>query len=114
MKFQTSYNKKPFAGEKMDPTSKVETAGYVSSEKRINGMMQCGQQIRKVAPESYDYQFEPDDFEADPTRKTGFDMTDAAMLSKQIIGRAFKPSQTAPDASESTETEKKDSNQPPK
>lgn len=102
MKFQSKYDKKPFKGEKMDPISQVDTAGYVSSEKRINGMMQCGQQIRAIAPESYDFKFEPDDFQPDPTRSKGFDMTDARLAFRAVAGNGQKPSQTVQEAPQET------------
>lgn len=80
MLFKTRYTSKDFKKvyEKIDPTVKVERAGYVSAQTRIENLLMAGQRLQQFRSENYDFTGRPidEDYE-DPTRRPGYDMADA-------------------------------------
>ena len=71
---------------KMDDVSKVETAGYIPADVQIEMFIQAGRRLDQARKEQFDFGPEeevPEDF-IDPTRKSGFDMADASLLSQEV------------------------------
>lgn len=79
--------------------TKVERAGYISSQKRIESMIQAGQRLSDYRKQQFDF---PDgeiveDYQ-DPTRSPNFDLSDATQMQLAAEAR-LKASQTAQEAS---------------
>lgn len=59
---QTRYTHKPFKGEEMDivgkQRSKVERAGYISTNMRIKAILQSGRQLKQWREEQFDFKTE--------------------------------------------------------
>lgn len=86
MKFYTQWDPPPKKGEVNSGEVVVETAGYVSAQKLIEGMFQAG--IRLQQSRGYEFgsdQEVPDDY-IDPTRSPGFDLADASAL-RHVVRR---------------------------
>lgn len=67
----------------------VETAGYISPQKQIEGMINAGIRLQLARDEEFDLYGEPyidldEDFD-DPTRHSGFDMADASILAEAML-----------------------------
>ena len=79
MKFKTHYTSVPFAGEVNSGEILVETAGYVSAEKRITNLMLAGQRLADYRKNLYDFEHnqELDESFSDPTRAKNYDLADA-------------------------------------
>lgn len=69
--------------------SKVETAGYISAERRIREMIKAGERLDTYRKMRYDSNELSDELletlPADPTRAKGFDMADASMLKNNVV-----------------------------
>lgn len=65
---------------------KVEKAGYIPANRRIEAMIDAGERLAQARMEQYDGHdtLDPDDMEVDPTRNPGFDPADAAQLSLRL------------------------------
>lgn len=96
-------------GKKEELSSKtvVETAGYVSAERRIMSLIRAGQQLDSFRKEQFDFADgqEIDENFYDPTREPGYDLADASMAlndlnNKQQAKELEKASQTAQEALE--------------
>ena len=79
--FQTQYNrvKHTRLPEINSGEILVETAGYISTEKRINNMMLAGQRLVESRRTQYDLEgdYDNEDIDIDPTRDPGYDLADA-------------------------------------
>ena len=69
----------------------VETAGYISPQKQIEGMINAGIRLQLARDEEFDLIGDPDvdldqNFD-DPTRHPGFDMSDASILANAMLER---------------------------
>lgn len=84
MDYRKSFGSTGFVGEILDEHSEVDASGYVSSEKRITGMMTAGRMLTSVRGEQYDYLSEPEDFSPDPTRRGDFDLVDAQRIVTRV------------------------------
>lgn len=83
LKFRDAWVCRPHAKlELNDGVSNVETAGYVSAERRITDMINAGQRLVDYRREHFDsVDIKPgEDLEIDPTRRPGFDMADASQI----------------------------------
>lgn len=112
MQFQTHYERTRSAPEKNSGICKVDRAGYISSQKRIENLINAGMRLVESRREQYDFpgnEFDPD-FE-DPTRSKNFDMADASQMdyavkermaaaarNKAVQEQAAKASQSAQEA----------------
>lgn len=69
--------------------SKVEKAGYVSSQKRIEQLIVAGKRLVVARDEMYDTikEVDIDAVEIDPTRRPGYDISDASMALQSIAAR---------------------------
>lgn len=94
-------------GKKEELSSKtvVETAGYLSAERRIMSLIRAGQQLDSFRKEQFDFADgqEIDENFYDPTREPGFDLADASMAlndlnNKQQAEELEKASPPAPEA----------------
>lgn len=97
IQFRTPYNRSPLQGEINSGELLVETAGYVSAQKRIESIMLAGQRLVEARREMFDYDAD-DDLEEDRypvTRDPGFDLADASQitLDLQLKSRGRKDSQ---------------------
>nr|QJB21690.1 MAG: hypothetical protein [Microvirus sp.] len=82
--FLTAYNRKPGKGEENTGPVLVERAGYISPQKQVENLILAGKRLQAFRMENSEYDFQPgqvvdEDF-TDPTRSTGFDLADAAVL----------------------------------
>lgn len=79
MKFKTHYTSEPYPGEVNSGEILVETAGYVSAEKRISNLMLAGQRLADYRKGLYDFDHnqELDESFSDPTRSKNYDLADA-------------------------------------
>ena len=79
--FQTQYNRAKHARNRRVNSGEilVETAGYVSTEKRITNMILAGQRLVESRRTQYDLEgdYESEDIDLDPTRDPGYDLADA-------------------------------------
>lgn len=74
---QTHYNRLKQPPQKIDQKEIIETAGYISKEKRISQLIAAGERLLAIR-KGYDVQNgESDDIDIDPTRRKDFDLTDA-------------------------------------
>lgn len=85
MEFKTKYIRPENKGEKMDPHSITETAGYIPAEQRILSLQNAGAKLdayRKALfnPEAYDAASDEEEPVLDVTRTPNFDMADASQL----------------------------------
>lgn len=101
MKFAHNFSETPIdvsKPEQNDGKSLVESAGYISAQKRIENMILAGQRLSDYRKSSYDFKpgQEIDDNFFDPTRKGNYDLADAFQDSLNLEGR-LKASQTAPE-----------------
>lgn len=85
MEFQTKYNYAQFDGEKMDPISKTEQAGYVPPKIQIENMILAGRRLSQARLEQFDEYQGQGSLELDPTRRPGLDLAEASILEKQIL-----------------------------
>lgn len=84
----------------------VETAGYMSAQKRIENMILAGQRLVDYRKNHYDFQDgEIDENFTDPTRSPGFDMADAFQIAEEANYR-IKATQTAQEARRREENNK--------
>lgn len=93
MQFQTQYVRTRSAPEKNSGICKVDRAGYISSQKRIENLINAGMRLVESRREQYDFpgnEFDPD-FE-DPTRSKNFDMADASQMNLAVQARIAKAS----------------------
>ena len=108
--FYTPYTRPDHPGEVNSGELLVETAGYVSAQKRIEALMHAGQRLVESRRAAYDY--EPDDDvnedRYDPTRDPGYDIVDAqndaAALTARISARQAERSTKEPESDESNES----------
>lgn len=114
MEFNTKYSRPKKIPEKNSGERRVETAGYISAQKRIENMIQAGQRLKDYRSEQFDFvNEEPDESYDDPTRKKNFDMAEAFQYNESIKARQksnVKPSQTAQEPLEkvlNSQTDKK-------
>lgn len=87
MKFYTQYDRPEKDGfyEKVDKTKLVETAGYLPAKKRIENLMNAGQNLLEARKEMFDTEEEEVDFtEMDPTRLKSFDLADITGLEREL------------------------------
>lgn len=101
--FTTPYQENRFKTppEKNCGITKVEKVGYVSSQKRIESMIQAGQRLADYRKQQFDF---PDgeiieDYE-DPTRMSNFDLSDASQMQFAVEAN-LKASQAAQEPPES-------------
>lgn len=91
MNFRTPYNRMKDSGEVNSGEIIVETAGYVSAERRITALMLAGQRLVESRMAEYDYgpNDDPDMLEDryDPTRQPGYDLADAAQDAHAVSAR---------------------------
>ena len=95
--FQTQYNREKHTRHPEVNSGEilVETAGYLSTEKRINNMLLAGQRLMESRRIQYDLEgdYDNEDIDLDPTRDPGYDLADAtqAMLSLEQKAESQKP-----------------------
>lgn len=67
----------------------VETAGYISKNRRIQIMMQAGKRLVEIRKEMFDYYDKevPEDPPIDPTRAGNYDLADASQYLNDHIVR---------------------------
>ena len=79
--FQTQYNRDKHTRHPEVNSGEilVETAGYLSTEKRINNMLLAGQRLVESRRTEYDLEgdYDNEDIDLDPTRDPGYDLADA-------------------------------------
>lgn len=82
--------------------SKVETAGYLSAQKRIENMMLAGQRLVTARKEMYDFAPDQDIDESlsDPTRSPNFDMADASQIALEMDSKLRSEEQNKKKVSE--------------
>lgn len=61
----------------------VETSGYIPPKNQIEQMIYAGQRLNEWRAQQFDFPDGNDDGSDDPTRRRGFDLADASILSKQ-------------------------------
>lgn len=96
-KFKTNYNNDEFKKkyDKVGGEKLVESAGYVSAKQRIENMILAGQRLTAFREEMYDINgetfkdpnFDPDSVSTDPTRRAGYDLSDAFQQNLQVVDR---------------------------
>nr|WAE43501.1 MAG: hypothetical protein [Microviridae sp.] len=81
----------------------VETAGYVSAERRITEMIAAGHRLSDYRKENYDTEDSDEDIPIFPVRRPGFDMAEASMMLQDVETRKIRkgerkrPLQPTPD-----------------
>lgn len=101
--FTTPYQEKRFKTPPEVNSGKtlVETAGYISAQKRIENMILAGQRLVDYRKQQFDFpDGKIDEFYDDPTRVANFDLADATQLQLEADAN-LKASQTAQEASTS-------------
>lgn len=94
--FATHYKRRPSTPESGGGERLVETAGYVSAQKRIESIIAAGRRLIESRSEQYDLVGDQDDDDFfDPTRRKNFDLVDAQELAQSIKGKP-KPVSKAP------------------
>ena len=91
MIFSTKYDRPMSVGEVNSGELIVETAGYVSAQKQIEGMLYAGQRLDAFRRGEYEFGPDepvPDDYYGDPTRMVGFDPADAQELAEALSAKA--------------------------
>lgn len=67
----------------------IETAGYVSAERRITELLRAGGALETFRKEQYD-STDGTEPEIDPTRKPGFDMAEASLITRSVEEKVQK------------------------
>jgi len=105
MRFNTQYDHIKQPPESNSGITKVERAGYIPAQKRIENLMLAGQRLVQSRKEAFDFPDGKIDFSfTDPTRTKGFDMADAFQNMESINRKvedhkaAVKASQNAQEA----------------
>ena len=107
--FQTQYNRAKHARNPEVNSGEilVETAGYVSTEKRINNMILAGQRLVESRRTQYDLEgdYDSEDIDLDPTRDPGYDLADATqdMLGLEQKAESQKAGEKTPPQSDKIE-----------
>lgn len=98
MNFKTNYTRIPTDGESNNGEILVETAGYITTQKRIENIINAGMRLQQARKEQFDFPAgtEVDESFIDPTRKPGYDMADASIALKHL--RLVKPVKDDPEA----------------
>lgn len=113
MNFNTQFNQMVYKDklEVNDGMSKVEKAGYIPAQKRIENMMLAGQRLVESRRSIYDFTHdqELDENFFDPTRKKDFDMADATQM-KMSVDQSLKASQNAQEKRSKEQINRNDEN----
>lgn len=97
--FNTPFNRQKYIPERNSGVKIVETAGYISSQQRIENMILAGQRLTAFRSEQYDFPDEKsvDDNFYDPTRNRGLDLAEATMIQNQVTSRLEQQAKVARD-----------------
>jgi len=89
MKFNNPYNRQRINYEKPSGPSRVERAGYIPANVKIESLMAAGKRLVQSRADQYDFQddksIDPNFY--DPTRRPGFDMADATAMENSLQAR---------------------------
>ena len=86
--FNTHYDRTHSTPEARSGRVLVETAGYVSAEKRITNLLLAGQRLDSARKEAYDFpDGQIDENFVDPTRASNYDIADAYQDSLDVNRR---------------------------
>jgi len=89
MKFNNPYSRQRLNYEKPSGPSRVEKAGYIPANIKIQSLMSAGKRLVESRAEQYDFLDDKSvdhDF-YDPTRRPGFDMADASIMENALEAR---------------------------
>lgn len=114
MVFTTPYKENRFKTPPEENSGKtlVETAGYMSAQKRIENMILAGQRLVDYRKSQFDFpEGEIDESFEDPTRSPNFDLADASQIQIQAEA-SLKASQTSQGAPQSVQTAPEEVNLP--
>lgn len=90
MEYMTRY-KRPQIEETLFDEDKVERAGYIPAEVKINQLIEAGERLGKFRKEQFDQSFDDEeDLNIDPTRNGNFDLADASQYSAGLKGKFEK------------------------
>lgn len=106
MNFSTPYQEKRFKTppEVNSGETLVETAGYISAQKRIENMILAGQRLVDYRKGQFDFpDGQIDESFQDPTRSPNFDLADATQLQMQAEA-SLNASQTVQEPLQAPET----------
>ena len=107
--FATHYKRPPSTLEPGGGERLVETAGYVSAQKRIESIIAAGRRLIESRSEQYDLVGDQDDDDFfDPTRRKNFDLVDAQELAQSIKGKPNPVSKASQSPQEGLEEKSKD------
>ena len=86
--FNTHYDRTHSTPEARSGRVLVETAGYMSAEKRITNLLLAGQRLDSARKEAYDFpDGQIDEKFVDPTRASNYDIADAYQDSLDVNRR---------------------------
>lgn len=115
MEFCTKYVRPKEKGEKGGGPKIVETAGYISAEKRIKALIDAGQRLVDYRMMMYDAQpgsAVPDnEIYPDPTRSGNFDFADATQIANQVEANLRRQKNAADEAQKKAADAKKQADQ---
>lgn len=86
MTIYTNLNPPPPKPDRTGGKNFTETAGYVSTKRRIEEMIQAGERLVQARQEQFDFmdEVDMDEQDPDPTRQPGFDLADASMIAQDL------------------------------
>lgn len=92
MKIQTRENRMKSPPEVNGGPILVETAGYISKEKRIAALMLAGERLVQARKEMYDIpegvDVDEDLVDIDPTRSGNYDLADASQAKMSLVSKS--------------------------
>lgn len=90
---------------------RVEKAGYISAQKRIENLILAGQRLVKSRSESYDFNGEPDLEYVDISRSKNVDIVDIDHATEYLETKAKKASKDLTDKAKKKDVQKEDIDQ---
>lgn len=97
--FATRWNRNPVQKDKNNGKRKIEVAGYIPANVRIENMIDAGRRLIEARAEQYDYktaQEVPEDGgPLDPTRNPNYDLADVTMAAQYLDPKLKEASKKA-------------------